>query len=199
VPPGVANFTGTAKMDFAAMPYPARIAKARALMAQMGFGPDKHFHTTYEITGDPDNRRIAAVMQAMLKQIYVDIDILAVDENVHYRNMQLGQYDLGAATWFADFNDASNFLDLLRHDSGNNNGKYDNPKFEDALNAAQNEPDARKRAALLLQAEEIALKDYPWIPTRYRMTQDLVHTWVRGWVENTRQVNRTRWLAVAPH
>jgi hypothetical protein len=26
------------------------------------------------------------------------------------------------------------------------------------------------------------------------MTQDLVHTYVRGWIENPRQVNRTRWL-----
>ncbi len=199
VPPGVVNFPGTAKMDFAAMPYPARIAKARALMAQMGFGPDKHFHTTYETVGDPDNRRVAAVLQAMLKQVYVDLDIVVVDENVHYRNMQLGQYDLGSASWFADFNDASNFLDLLRRGSGNNNGKYDNPKFEAVLNAAQNELDGSKRAQLLLQAERIALNDYPWIPTRYRMTQDLVHVWVKGWVENARQANRTRWLSVAPH
>src|SRR5262249_46356417 len=114
VPPGVANFPNKAKMDFATLPYVARIAKARALMAQMGYGPDKHFHTTYEAVGDPDNRRIAAVLQAMLKQIYIDLDILVVDQSVHYRNMQEGQFDLGSASWFADFNDASNFLDLLR-------------------------------------------------------------------------------------
>jgi oligopeptide transport system substrate-binding protein len=194
VPPKVANFPGVARMDFATLPYPARIARARALMAQLGFGPQRHFHATYDTTGEPDNRRIAAVLQAMLKQIYVDIDIVVTDDSVHYRNLQLGQFDLGSASWFADFNDASNFLDLLRHDSGNNNGKYDNPKFEAALDGAQNEPDAARRGQLLLGAEKIALSDYPWIPTRFRMTQDLVHTYVKGWVENARQVNRTRWL-----
>jgi oligopeptide transport system substrate-binding protein len=194
VPPGVANFPGGTQMDFANMPYPARIARARALMAQLGFGPQKHFHATYDTTGEPDNRRIAAVLQAMLKQIYVDIDIVVTDDSVHYRNLQLGQFDLGSASWFADFNDASNFLDLLRHDSGNNNGKYENPTFEAALDAAQKEPDAKRRGQLLLGAERIALGDYPWIPTRFRMTQDLVHTYVKGWVENGRQVNRTRWL-----
>jgi oligopeptide transport system substrate-binding protein len=194
VPPHVANFPGGAEMDFVKLPYPARIARARALLAALGFGPDHHLSMTYETVGDPDSRRIAAVLQAMWKQIYVDIDIVTADENVHYRNLQQGQFDLASASWFADFNDASNFLDLLRHDSGNNNGGYDNPKFEAALDAAQNEPDIQKRGQLLLSAEKIALANYPWIPTRYRMTQDLVHTWVRGWIENERQVNRTRFL-----
>jgi len=173
VPANIANFPGGARMDFARLAYPARIAKARALMAALGFGPDNHFRTTFETTGEPDQRRIAAVLQAMLKQVYVDIDIAITDENIHYRSLQQGQFDLASASWFADFNDASNFLDLLRHDSGNNNGKYDNPKFEVALDAAQNEPDAKKRGDLLLAAEKIALADFPWIPTRFRMTRIL--------------------------
>jgi oligopeptide transport system substrate-binding protein len=194
VPPNVANFPGSAQMDFAAMPYPARIAKARALMAQLGYGPGNRFHTTLSTPFSPDNRRVAAVLQAMLSQIYVDIDIITADESVHYRALQEGEYDLASASWFADFNDASNFLDLLRHDSGNNDSKYDNLKFDAALDAAQQEPDAAKRGQLLLAAENIALKDYPWIPLRWRMTQDLVQPYVKGWVENDRQFNATRWL-----
>src|SRR5215469_891849 len=50
VPPGVANFPGGAQMSFAGMRYPARIARARALMAQLGFGPENHFHATYDTT-----------------------------------------------------------------------------------------------------------------------------------------------------
>ncbi len=194
VPPNVANFPGGAQMDFAAAPYAARLQKAQALMAQLGFGPGNHFHTTYQTPSTPDNRRIAAVLQAMLRQIYVDIDIVAVDESVHYRALQEGQFDLASASWFADFNDASNFLDLLRHDSGNNASKYDNPKFDTTLDAAQLEPDAGRRGALLLAAEKIALKDYPWIPLRYRLTQDLIQPYVKGWVENDREFNATRWL-----
>ena len=197
VPPNVANFPGGAEMDFVKLSYPDRLKKAQALMAELGYGPDNHLHASYETTGEPDQHRIAAVMQAMFKQIYVDIDIVTVDENVHYRNLQVGQFDLGSASWFADFDDASNFLDLLRHDSGNNNGKYDNPRFEAVLDAAQNETDAKKRQLLLVQAEAIALKDYPWIPTRFRMTQDLVQPYVKGWVENSREANRTRWLWLA--
>ena len=201
VPPSIANFGSGPAMDFERLPYPARIAKARALMAQAGFGPNNPLHTTYATTGEPDSRRIAAVLQAMLKPIYVDLEIAVSDEAVHYRMMQQGQFDLASASWFADFNDASNFLDLLRHDSGNNNGGYDNRKFEAALDAAQAEPDLQKRGRLLADAEKIALDDYPWIPVRFRMTQDLVKPYVRGWVENSRQVNRSRWLWIdrTPH
>jgi len=194
VPPNITNFGPGPTIDFARLPYQARIAKARALMAQLGFGPNNPLHTTYATTGEPDSRRMAAVLQAMLKQVYDDLEIVASDEAVHYRMMQQGQFDLASASWFADFNDASNFLDLLRHDSGNNNGGYNNRKFEATLDAAQGEPDLLKRARLLAGAEKIALDDYPWVPVRFRMTQDLVKPYVKGWVENSRQVNRSRWL-----
>jgi oligopeptide transport system substrate-binding protein len=196
VPPNVANFGPDPAMDFARLPYPARIAKARALMVQLGFGPNNPLRTTYATTGEPDSRRIAAVLQAMLKPVYVDLEIVVSDEAVHYRMMQQGQFDLASASWFADFNDASNFLDLMRHDSGNNNGGYNNRKFEAALDSAQAEPDLQKRGRLLADAERIALDDYPWIPVRFRMTQDLVKPYVRGWIENSRQANRSRWLWV---
>jgi len=194
VPPGVANFPNTAKMDFASMPYEKRLEKARWLMNQAGYGADNRLHLTYEMVSDPDQKRIAAVMQAMLRQIYVDIEIQPTDAGIHNRNMENGDFDLGAASWFADFNDATNFLDLFRHDSGNNNGKYNNPKFEALLNQAQQETDIKRRGEILLAAEKIALADYPWIPTRFRTTQDLVAPYVKGWIENVRDFNRTRWL-----
>jgi oligopeptide transport system substrate-binding protein len=194
VPPGVANFPNTARMDFAAMPYAQRLDKARWLMQQAGYGPDRRLHLTYEMIVDPDQKRIAAVIQAMLRQIYVDIEIQPADAATHTRNMESGNYDLGAASWFADFNDATSFLDLFRHDSGKNRGKYNNPKVDALLDKAQQETGIAKRGRLLLAAEKIVLSDYPWIPTRFRTTQDLVAPYVKGWIENVRDFNRTRWL-----
>ena len=50
---------------------------------------------------------------------------------------------------------------------------------------------------LLLGAEKIALRDYPWIPWRFRVTQNLVQPWVKGFVSNVRDYNRSRWLWIA--
>ncbi|HEX2591909.1 MAG TPA: peptide ABC transporter substrate-binding protein [Rhizomicrobium sp.] len=194
VPPGVANYPRTAKLDFWRLPYAARLEKARWLMEQAGYGPGNRLHLTYEMVADPDQKRIAAVMQAMLKAIYIDLEIVPVDSAIHYRNLRNGDFDLGAASWFADFNDATSFLDLFRHDGGKNYSRYANPKFDALLDQAMQERDIKKRGALLLAAETIALSDYPWIPTRFRTTQDLVAPYVKGWVENVRDFNRTRWL-----
>jgi len=197
VPPTVANYPRGAALDFRSLPFAQRLAKAQWLMRQLGYGPDNRLRLSYETYDEPNNKRIAAVLQAMLRQIWVDIDIVAIDGAVHGRNMQQGNYDLGTASWFADFNDASNFLDLLRKDSGNNYGRYDNPRFDATLNRAQLEPDLKMRALLLQQAELIALREYPWMPMRFRSTQDLVQTYVKGWVDNARDLNRTRWLWIS--
>lgn len=194
VPPNIANYPRGAALDFRALTYSQRIAKAQWLMRQLGYGPDSHLHLVFETFNEPNNKRVAAVTQAMMRAIWVDLDIVAIDASVHGRNMQQGNYDIGAASWFADFNDASNFLDLLRKGSGNNYGGYDNPSFDAALDAAQREPDAIKRGRLLQAAERIALADYAWIPLRFRTTQDLVQPYVKGWVDNSRDLNRTRWL-----
>jgi len=199
VPPGVANFPGSTAMDFKATPMPARIALAQSLMQQAGYGSGNRLHLTLETTHDPDNKRVAAVMQAMLRAVFIDLEIQQVDLQVHYRNMQIGNYEIASAVWIADFNDASNFLDLLRSDSGNNYARYKNRAYNTAMDAAQQEPDAAKRGQLLLNAEKIVLKDYPWLPWRFRVTQDLVQPYVKGWIPNARDYNRTRWLWIEKH
>ncbi|HJW40777.1 MAG TPA: peptide ABC transporter substrate-binding protein [Rhizomicrobium sp.] len=194
VPPGIANYPGPQSYDFRPLPFAERLKKAQWLMNQAGYGPDNPLRLVYETFDEPNNKLIAAVLQAMLREIWVYIDIESIDASVHGRNMIEGKYDLGAASWFADFNDASNFLDLLRSDAGNNYGRYRNPAYDAMLNAAQQEPNATRRGQLLATAERMALKDYPWIPMRFRTSQDLVQPYVKGWVDNGRDQHRTRWL-----
>ena len=198
VPPGTANYPGTAHFRFRSMPQAARIARARMLMAEMGYGPKKHFHTTFETTQDPDGVRVAAALQQMWRKIYVDIEIVKIDLPIHYKNMQVHQFDMASAAWIADFNDASNFLDLLRSDSGNNYGQYKNTKFDALMNAAQQEPDAKKRGEIMNEAEQIALDENAVLPWRFRKTQDLVQPYVRNWIPNARNFNHTRWLWIDP-
>jgi oligopeptide transport system substrate-binding protein len=194
VPPATANYPGSGGLDFQSLAFPERLAKARWLMGQMGYGPDNRLRLVLETFDEPNNKRIAAVYQAMMREIWIDIDIVAVEAGVHGRNLTAGNFELGVASWFADFDDASNFLDLLRSGSGNNYGRYHNPAFDRLLDDAQQEPDAKKRGLLLAAAERLALKDYPWIPMRFRITQNLVQPYVKGWIDNARDMHRTRWM-----
>jgi oligopeptide transport system substrate-binding protein len=194
VPPGVANYPGGAAMDFKPMPYSARLAEARRLMEAAGYGPFNRLRLTFSTTTSPDSRRVAAAFQAMMTQIFVDLRIENSDQQIFFRNLHMHQFQIGRAVWLADFNDASNFLDLLRSNSGNNYAGYRNPKYDAALDAAANEPDAKKRGQILLGAEKILTTDYPWIPERFYSQTVLVKPYVKGWITNIRLANRTRWL-----
>lgn len=194
VPPGTANYPGGVAMDFKAMPFNTRVAAAQRLMQDAGYGQFQRLKLAYETTGNSDNRRLAAVLQAMLKLIYIDLSIQTADFPIHLRNMRQHQYQLGSANWFADYNDASDFLGLLRSDAGNNYAGYRNPRFDAALDAAEKELDAGKRGRALAAAEAMALKDYPWVPLRYPVQTDLVAGKVQGWTMNARDLHPSRWL-----
>ncbi len=195
VPPGTANYPQGVSFDFRGKSFAARLLEAQALMRQAGYGPANRLALTYATTTSPDNRRLAAVLQAMLSQVYVNLSIVTSDVPNHFRKLRLRDYDLGIANWYADFNDASNFLDLLRSDAGNNYAGYRNPAFDRLMDAAAAEPDAAQRGRRLAQAEKTALAGYPWIPLRFPAQTDLVAPTLKGWTSNARDLHRSRWLA----
>jgi oligopeptide transport system substrate-binding protein len=199
VPPHVANFTPGASLDFKAMPYDKRLEKARWLMGQMGYGPSNHFHTTFDTSTTPDSKRTAAALQAMLRRIYIDADIVNSDLQFFYKKQQEGDFNLSSAVWVGDFNDAGTFLDLLQSQSGNNFGHYKSAAFDAAYARALQTADVKARADLLRQAEQVALDDIAVIPTRFSVTQDIVEPYVKGWIPNVRDFNRSRWLWIDPH
>jgi len=152
---------------------------------------------TYLTPGNPDHKRLAAVFQAMARQIHVDVRITTADYALVLRSMRQGQYQLGYTSWLADFSDASNFLDQLR--TAGNYAGYRNAKFDAAMAAAEGESDAARRIQRLQAAERIALADLPWLPLRFLSQTEAVGPRVGGYVPNAWDFNRSRWLWVKVH
>jgi len=196
VPPGVGDYRNGPQLDFKPMPYPARLALARRLMQDAGFGPFNKLTLTYLTPGNPDGKRLAAVFQAMARQAFINVQIVAMDYALVLRAMRQGQYQLGYTSWLADFSDASNFLDLLRSASPRNYAGYRNAKFDAAMEVAETEPDAARRSQRLQAAERMALADLPWLPIRFLSQTEAVNARVGGYVPNARDYNRSRWLWV---
>jgi oligopeptide transport system substrate-binding protein len=194
VPPNMAGYAGGPQLDFQSQPYAARLTEARKLMQDAGFGPFNKLTLSYATTGNPDSRRLAAVFQAMARQVYVNLRITTMDYAILLRDMRRGQYQLGYTNWLADFDDASNFLDLLRSATPGNYAGYKNPRFDALMDRCDREADAPKRAALLKQAEALAQKDMPWLPIRFNSQTELVAPKVGGYVPNAADFNRSRWL-----
>jgi oligopeptide transport system substrate-binding protein len=196
IPRGIANYPGGAGLSFRDLSYAERLTRAQTLMRQAGYGPDRPLHTTYATPSQGDARRAAVAIQAMWRAIYVDVQIVQSETQVNYTKLREGDFDIGAGAWAADFDDASNFLMILTSGNPQNYGGYSNPAFDALYEKADQERDVDKRGQILLQAEKIALNDHAWIPRNFRANRTIVQPYVKGWVANARDVNRTRWLSI---
>jgi oligopeptide transport system substrate-binding protein len=198
VPPGVANYPGDVALDFRDMPFGQRIEKARSLMRAAGFGENLRLKTTFMIrsTAPGTYRAIAAAIQQMYAQVFIDIAILPTDFPVFLAQTQSHDFDLAEAAWGADFNDAETFLELLQTGGGNNLGAYSNPAYDAKLAAAQNDLDLVSRGQALAAAERLALNDYALVPMFFFTAPDMVWPYVKGWKTNPLDKHRARWISI---
>src|ERR1700733_995607 len=198
VPPDTANFPGGNALDFKSLPYPQRYAQAQALMREAGFGPDNRLKATYLMrsTAAGYQRSVSAALQQMFALIYLDISIIPTDAQVFYKQIQEHDFEIAVPGWQADFDDASNFLDIFRTNSGNNWGVYANPVFDRALDAASEETSLDARGAKLKAAEAILLKDQAFMPLFFWVNGNLVRPYVKGFKANAMDVHKSRWISI---
>jgi oligopeptide transport system substrate-binding protein len=199
VPRAIANYPDGPELPFKAQPYAERLARAQELMRAAGYGPQRRFATTLNLRSNTAAERAeGAALQQMWRAIYIDVEIVPSDNAVFYNALRTGDFAIAKASWGADFNDARNFLFLLMGDSGPglNYGRYANAEFDALMRRSDQEADGAARAAIMAEAETIALRDSAWAPLYFWVTNDLVHTHVKGWVSNAMDENRTRWLSI---
>jgi oligopeptide transport system substrate-binding protein len=198
VPPGTANYPHGTELNFRTMPYPVRLERAKSLMHAAGFGDARRVETSYMIRATTPGiyRAIAAAVQQMLAQIYVDIAITPNDMQIFYPAIQAHDFDIAQSGWVADFNDASTFLDLYRTGSGNNWGEYSNPAFDAVLTSAQADPNLESRGKKLAAAETIMLNDFAAAPLFYWASLNITWPYVKGFKANAMDYHRSRWVDI---
>ena len=197
VPPPIANYPAVSRLHYAEVPHHERIGRAKALMEDAGYGPDNRLSFRLAVrSASADARRVPAAIQQMWREIYADAEIEQSDAAVFYNLLQEQDFDVGIAGWVADFNDASNFLELIRTGNGNNYGMYSNPEFDALLDQASAEQDLEVRGQLLARAEAIALRDHALIPEFFGVNRAMVQPYLKGWVTNVNDNVRTRWLSI---
>ncbi len=87
------------------------------------------------------------------------------------------------------------FLERLHSRAGPlNQSGFANERFDSLLDAARAASDTLARAALLFQAETLALEAMPVIPLHYHAGRRLVSPRVRGWGDNARGIVMARHL-----
>jgi oligopeptide transport system substrate-binding protein len=198
VPPGTGAYGEPSYVDWKDLSYPERLARAKELIAGAGFGPDRPLRVQLRYNTSENHKKIAIAVAAMWKQLGVETELFNTEVKVHYNDLQQGNFEVARAGWIADYNDPQNFLYLMETSTGvQNYAGYSNPEYDRLMDKADRTADAAARNALMHEAEAIAMADMPNIPIYYYVSKNLVAQQVEGWVDNTKDIHRTRWLNVA--
>lgn len=127
------------------------------------------------------HQKIAQAIQDMwINNLGVNVTLENIEWKVYIEKLQARDYQVGRLGWLADFNDAVNFLEVLRDkDGGNNNTGWENAEYKQLLQQSATEKDAAKRRQLLKNAEQILMDEMPIIPIYFYsntwMKKDYVH------------------------
>lgn len=197
VPPHMPNYPESVGLRFRELGKEERYAEAKRLLAEAGYGPARPLAFDFNIHNITTARMVSVALQSMWKAIGAEVRIVPSDEKDHYNLLLNREFSVAWAAWAADYLDARNFLMLFQSQAfAFNNGAYANPQFDALFARSDYIADAAARGQCLAKAEQIMLDDAAIAPVFFGVTRTLVAPQVRGWVANSVNVHRTRWLSL---
>ncbi len=185
-PPATAGFVPP-DAPAASMTQAERDAKAKQLMTDAGYGPDKPVEFTYIYNTSVGHQQIATVVSQMLKEklginmTLQDMEFASLLDKRHQRD-----FSVARDAWCGDYNEASTFEGLMDSTSSQNNSGYSNADVDKWLKEAATSADPN---AQYKQIEEQVQKDVPIIPIYFYTKAFLQKTTIGGWpYDNVEQV-----------
>lgn len=141
-------------------------AQARAILATLGYGPDKPLKIVYKTSTDPFRLRVAAVFQAQLADVGIDLDIQSHDWGSFFGDIKAGRFQMYSLSWVG-----IRSPDILRYvfhsaslpPSGANRGRYRSAMVDALLDQAAVDADP----ALFRQVQQQVHDDLVYVPLWY--------------------------------
>ena len=157
LPPGMPGYNP----DLEGLPFDPDLALEAAV--QSTYGDVSEFPPiVLTVSGEETGERLAEMYKQVLG---VEIQVEVVSWGAYLRGLDDQEYQMFSLGWIGDYPDPQNFLDMLFHsESAYNHGAYGNPDLDLLVEQARVEQDPAKRLDLYRQAEELLVKDAPWIP-----------------------------------
>jgi oligopeptide transport system substrate-binding protein len=200
VPPGIEGYAPES-FDWKALPMADRIARARRLYAEAGYGPSKPLALELRYNTSENHKKIMIAVASMLKQT-LGIQVQLVNQEfkvfVEARKAKR-ETELFRDGWTADYPDANNFAELMLTGAGLNDSGYASPVYDDLVHKAQLTVDPAARNALLEQAEEQVLQDEPIAPIFNYTMKRLVKPYVKGYRLNILGFYYAKQVSLDPH
>ena len=183
--PGWTDANGNEFMnkEYISKDFEANLAEAKQLLADAGY-PNGEGFPVIEYMFNPDgyHQPVGEYLQQAWKELGITVELKTVDWSQFTPTRRSGDYMIARNGWVGDYTDASNQLELLYSTNGNNDGKYNNPEFDAAMDASRATADGDERTAALHLCEDIIMEDVACIPLAYYndfwlQDEDLQGTW----------------------
>ena len=131
--------------------------QARRLLKQAGYPEGKGLpEIVLGYNTDEEKKLVAEAIQSMWqKHLNVVVKLENQEWKVYLKKLQNDPFVVHRAGWGADYPDPDNFMKLFTSNSGNNHGRWKNPKFDQLLEQAARESDNAKRTRIYDEAQRI--------------------------------------------
>jgi oligopeptide transport system substrate-binding protein len=196
VPGGLPGYS-SAELAFRRQSMSGRLARAKALLAEAGYSPQKPLTFDVNCSNVTETRQMSVALQGMWSAIGVQARLMPYDTPIHYDMLRKHDFDVTIAGWIADYRDAKNYLMLFETATTDlNYGLYSNPAFDALVAASDNERDPGARQALLRRSEQVLLDDAAVAPVYFGVTRNLCSPQVKGFVSNNVNIHRSRFMSL---
>jgi oligopeptide transport system substrate-binding protein len=181
VPPGTWNYSPQS-WTWRDLSDSDRIAEARRLYSKAGYSTESPLRLRLLFNSNPVIKNTAIIIAEMWREtLHIDTSLTEEEYRVFLQSRHdKSKWDVARLGWTADYDDASNFLDIFRRYSSNNDEGYSNPSFDTLLDEAARTSDTDKRRMILEKSEEKMLSDYPVIPLYFFVSKRLVKPYIHG-------------------
>ncbi len=165
-----------------------RNEQAKKLLAEAGYSAKNPLSFALLYNTSDLNKKQAIAAASMWK---TNLGASVTLDNQEWKTMldtrHQGEFDVARATWCADYNEPSTFLNAMLSNSSSNTAFYHSAKFDALMAETLKATDPGLRAARYQQAEQQLDRDSAIVPVYYRVSARLVKPWVGGFTGNDPQ------------
>ena len=173
--PGWMDAAGTQFMDnanggttYISEDYEANLEEAKRLLTEAGYPNGEGLPAiTYSTNDSGYHKPVAEYLQQAWAELGIDVTVEVVEWASFTPMRRNGEYMAARNGWVGDYSDPSNMLELLCSTNGNNDGKYNNPEFDAAIELSRTTVDEAARFEALHTAEDILMDEAACIPVAY--------------------------------
>lgn len=158
-----------------------RISEAKKLLEEAGYNSKNPLYFNISYNTLEANKQIAVAIGSMWKGIGVNVSLFNKEIAVHFSDMNSGNFEIGKASWVADYGDISTFMFLFISKSSNNLPKFSSPYYDKEFWLAVKSSNAKEAMGHYYNAEKDLLNSNAVIPLYYYVGKVLVKPWVKGY------------------